>query len=96
VAGEGNGVPQVALGEVVERLGGRVDLVKMDCEGAEWEMFTDPAPWKRIGELRMEYHLRGGRAFADVRAALGGLGFEIYHHRPEDAMGTVFAKNREG
>lgn len=96
VSGEGNGVPQVALGEVIARLGGRVDLVKMDCEGAEWEMFTEPAPWQQIGEVRMEYHLSGGRTFADVRAALSGLGFEIHHHRPEDGMGTVFAKNRAG
>ena len=87
----GEGVRQVSLGTVVERLGGQVDLAKIDCEGAEWELFTEPAPWARIRHVRMEYHLVGGHTYGDVSAALHGLGFRIGHHRAEGNMGTVFA-----
>jgi FkbM family methyltransferase len=86
-----DGVAQVALGTVVARLGGEVDLAKIDCEGAEWDLFTEPAPWRHIRHVRMEYHLREGRTYAEVAAALERLGFRLEHHRPEGRMGTVFA-----
>jgi FkbM family methyltransferase len=49
----------------------RVDLLKMDCEGAEYEiLYSTPDPYlKRIREIRMEYHnLRAERCNG---AALG-------------------------
>ena len=35
-------VPMVSLDRAIERLGGRVDLAKLDCEGAEWLLFQAP------------------------------------------------------
>lgn len=88
-------VCQVPLTTVVDRLGGWIDLAKIDCEGAEWEMFTDRNPWQRIGDVRMEYHLWGRRAFCEVREALRDLGFEIYYHKPDPSggWGMVWARN---
>ena len=88
----GIAVPQVGMATVVERLGGRIDLAKIDCEGAEWEMFTDPEPWKSIRHLRMEYHLIGVRLFPDVQSRLSEFGFEILQHRPSGSWGTVWAR----
>jgi FkbM family methyltransferase len=87
----GLAVPQVGLASAVERLNGKIDLAKIDCEGAEWEMFENPAPWKSIRHLRMEYHLIGKRRFADVECRLSSLGFEILQHHPSGGWGTVWA-----
>lgn len=88
----GTAVPQVSLRTAVERLGGQVDLAKIDCEGAEWEMFGDPEPWKAIRNLRMEYHLIDHHEFSEVHARLCSLDFEIFHHEPSGDWGTVWAR----
>lgn len=94
IADSDTGVQQVSLGDVVERLGGRIDLAKIDCEGAEWDLFSAPAPWIQIREVRMEYHLWGTRKFAEVEDALLRLGFEIHKHHPSGEWGTIWATNR--
>lgn len=52
-------VPCTTLAEIVDANGlQRVDLLKMDCEGAEYEIFYSlPAAYfDRIKAIRMEYH----------------------------------------
>lgn len=88
------GVRQVALATVVDRLGGWIDLAKIDCEGAEWDMFKDKLSWQRIGDIRMEYHLWGRHLFTELEQSLGNLGFDIYYHNPAGEWGTVWARNR--
>ena len=84
-------IPQVSLSRAVERLGGMVDLLKLDCEGAEWEMFRARAPWRKIRSIRMEYHLVGGRTIEDVEQNLRDLGFEPTHWEPDAGFGIVWA-----
>ena len=90
--GEGaSKISQSSLELAVGRLGGNVDLAKIDCEGAEWEMFTSPMPWKSIRYVRMEYHLWGKHDFSEVRNNLENLGFKITHHAPSEAWGVLWA-----
>ena len=91
---DSQGVRQVAFATIVERAGGWIDFAKIDCEGAEWGLFRDTASWKRIGEVRMEYHLVDGHTYAEVEQALTGLGFDIYLHQPAESWGMVWAHNR--
>ena len=35
-------VPIISLTEAVERMGCEIDLLKLDCEGAEWDIFQEP------------------------------------------------------
>jgi FkbM family methyltransferase len=63
--GEGP-IALVSLAQVLERIGGQVDLLKIDCEGAEWDFMTDPAPFRRVRHIRMEYHLVEGRTLDDA------------------------------
>jgi len=88
-------VPKIGLDEAIERIGGVVDLLKLDCEGAEWEMFREARCWKAIRELRMEYHLFMGESHADLVRALDTIGFQINLHRfdRESHYGLVHAKN---
>lgn len=91
---DAQGVRQVPLATIVERVGGYIDFAKIDCEGAEWDLFRDIASWERISEVRMEYHLVDGHTYADVKQSLRGLGFDVYLHHPAESWGMVWARNR--
>lgn len=50
-------ISQVSIKEVLKNAGGSADLVKLDCEGAEWEIFQDGEALKNIRAVTLEYHL---------------------------------------
>lgn len=70
-------VMQNTLDQAIARLGGRVDLLKLDCEGAEWSLFEPTEVWRNIGRLTMEYHLwaKPGARLEDITGILRQLGF---------------------
>ncbi len=71
-------VPQTAFRDAVARIGGSVDLVKSDCEGAEWLFLEDAASWRKVKNITMEYHLwSGARALKDIKHKIQTLGFRI-------------------
>jgi FkbM family methyltransferase len=74
---------------------GTVDLLKLDCEGAEWEIFEDLESWKSVTHLTMEYHLwaKEGTTVASLRATLASLGFTEIDIQPsdDDRWGMAFA-----
>ena len=86
------GIPQVPLATSVQRLGGQVDLAKIDCEGAEWDLFADRNAWVGIDRVHMEYHLWGKHTFAEVETSLREVGFEIYHHSSSGEWGIVWSQ----
>lgn len=92
--GNGIAVPQVTLETAVERAGGSVDLLKLDCEGAEWEILRPGACWRAVRNLRMEYHLFGGETPAQARAMVEALGFRITRFRQVNEMGGVLWASR--
>lgn len=83
--GDGPGrIAKVGLSKAVERLGGHVDLLKLDCEGAEWEMFEDRTVWGRIRKLVMEYHLwaKPSETVESLTHRLEGLGMRVTRVEP--------------
>jgi FkbM family methyltransferase len=54
----GNPVPTVTLPDLLDMAGGRIDLLKMDIEGADFDVFGafEPAWWDRIGAAMVELH----------------------------------------
>ena len=52
-------VPIITFRELKRQIGGRIDFLKMDGEGCEWEM--EPIELKGIRELRMEFHIQRSR-----------------------------------
>lgn len=73
---ESGTIPLVSFARVVERIGA-IDLLKIDCEGAEWDFMTDPVPFARVRRIRMEYHLVDGKTLADLDALASKVGFRI-------------------
>ncbi|HET7104866.1 MAG TPA: FkbM family methyltransferase [Terracidiphilus sp.] len=87
-----SGIRQVNLATAMERLGRRVDLLKLDCEGAEWEILKQEMRWETVRNIRMEYHTWHGGTLEDVVALLAARGFRIqYTGGFNDAGGMVWA-----
>ena len=96
-AGELRGIVLHAVrhADTLERLapgGAPVDLVKLDCEGAEWELLRDVAPWQRVQQLTMEYHLADGQTLAQMRALVERAGFTVQVVMPADTFGLLVAR----
>jgi FkbM family methyltransferase len=73
---DGGGVDAVTVEDVLGTLGtDRIDLLKMDIEGAETEVMAHSASWiDRVGVLIVELH--GREAASTFFQAVGGRGFE--------------------
>jgi FkbM family methyltransferase len=70
-------VPTVGLDGYIRKCSERVSLLKMDCEGAEWEVvpsLTDEA-WGKIERVLIECHSLNLHRVADMRATLNDAGF---------------------
>jgi FkbM family methyltransferase len=92
------GVSTVSFATLFERLPAYVDLVKIDCEGAEYRavLESEPALWRRVGEVRMEYH--NGRVAELVRHfKQGGLVLVSHVATPIEGLdhGVLVFRNPE-
>ena len=67
-------VPAVRLADVLAVLRG-VDLLKLDCEGGEYDILlhSDPAIFSRVGSIKLEYH-RGPHE--QLMRAVSRLGYQ--------------------
>lgn len=88
---EAGEIPQVAFRKTIERIGGSVDLVKVDCEGAEWLLFQDPDPWQSVHNLSLEYHLWQNHTHDEIPQVIQNLGFQIKQQIPIEDYGLLLA-----
>ena len=79
--------PQIALRTAIERIGGSVDLIKMDCEGAEWEMLEDQEIWRTVRCDNGIPSARGARPQGDRRRACP-LRFPYSRSAPDEHLRT--------
>jgi hypothetical protein len=70
---------QISFDTIYKRIkSNTIDIVKMDCEGSEWEILNKTKIWKNIKFLTMEYHLKKNKYnFNRVTKALGRIGFKL-------------------
>jgi FkbM family methyltransferase len=85
-----------SLSTVINRIG-EIDILKMDCEGAEWEILLDTESWKQIKSVSMEYHLWGkcGSKIEDILDLLDKINFRLVEHAISDSnQGLILALNK--
>jgi FkbM family methyltransferase len=69
------------------------DVVKMDCEGGEYDLVyaSSPASWAPVRRVVMEYHPVAGQSWAELRAWFAAVGLRMVRHssnRP--GLGTAW------
>ena len=80
----------VSLSQVLDEVGGKIDLLKMDCEGAEWEIFKDTAAFANIKTIRMEYHLNETHSLESLKEVAARLGYRVERLIPNQGFGIAW------
>jgi len=95
VADSEGAVPMTAFDTAVERIGGKVGLLKLDCEGAEWGILENAKAFDAVTTLTMEFHLwaRPGSTVGDIHALIEKRGMKVKAtaQKPGEEWGLIFA-----
>jgi FkbM family methyltransferase len=87
----------VELSTVINRLGGFIDLLKLDAEGVEWEILENSDVLGHVREIVMEFHLwaKPRATVSDLRHLLKSRDFEILDLQCEEGKpwGLLRARN---
>lgn len=92
-------VPAVTFDEAVARVratGRQVQVVKMDVEGAEYDVVlaSSPDSWSDVRTVALEYHPVAGHGLEELMAFLSPLGLQPYHQEDgtEPGLGMVWLR----
>jgi FkbM family methyltransferase len=89
-AGHGTGtatkVATIAFDQAVAEAPAPVDVVKIDCEGGEFDLVlgSDPSSWASVQRVVIEHHPVPGHAWPELRDWFAGVGLIV---QDEDAFG---------
>ena len=88
-------VPAVTFAEALAMAGGPVDVVKIDTEGAEYDIVlgSDPSDWSDVQRLVLEYHPVDGHSWDELQTFFSKAGLEVAHQElglSTDRLGTVW------
>src|SRR5690606_13885420 len=77
--GTASRVETVAFDDAVRAADGPIDLVKMDCEGGEYDLVyrSSPASWQSVQRLVLEYHRVEGESWEELRAWFAAAGLHV-------------------
>lgn len=80
-------VPAVTFDDAVRNAGGAVDVVKMDTEGAEYDIILPSSPdsWASVQRVAMEFHPVQGHSVDELLEFFAGVGLKE-HDRISDQI----------
>jgi FkbM family methyltransferase len=80
-------VRTLSFDDAVAAAPGPVTVVKLDCEGGEYEAAyrSSPSSWASVERVVLEYHDIPGQSWADLRAWFASIGLHVVGQRPERA-----------
>ena len=88
-------IKMISLEEALERSGGYTDLLKMDCEGSEWDILKQKDSLKNVKNITLEYHLwKNQQSHAFAKELVKSKGFKILRHKPSTDFGIITAKRQ--
>jgi len=91
----GETVPAVTVHELLDRHGiERVDLLKVDIEGAERQLFDHPEFMQRVHNVLIELH--PPYTADDLARSVGPLGFEVLPPDPSSGRRAAAVRRRPG
>jgi FkbM family methyltransferase len=75
-------VRTVAFDEVIAGIGAPVDVVKMDCEGGEYDLVygSSPQNWESVQRVVLEYHSVPGQSWEELRSWFAERGLTVQAH----------------
>lgn len=84
--GTGTEVETISFDDAVAAVGAPVDVVKIDCEGGEYDLVLNSSPesWASVQRVVIEHHPVPGHAWPELRAFFAAAGLEQRH---EDFVG---------
>ncbi len=83
-------LPMISISEAINKFGDKLDLLKLDCEGSEWEILEDRNCLNPVQNITMEYHLWKNNKTHDYAINLvKENGFRILRHAPSTDFGLI-------
>lgn len=89
----GSPVRVISLQSLLDVVGSRIHLMKIDCEGSEYDFFCSASNemLRQIDYIVAEAHSVGSEAHIKLIERLAQIGFRVDEQRKEGALGTFTA-----
>ena len=86
--------------DAVAAAGGNVQVVKIDVEGAEYDIVlpSSPSSWQDVRKVVIEYHPVPGRSMEDLTTFFASVGLEVLRHEPglRAGLGLLWLARSDG
>jgi hypothetical protein len=87
-------VPSDTFDNAVKAAGGNVQVVKMDVEGAEYDIVlrSDPASWTEVRKVVMEYHPVPGHSLDELVQFFDSVGIRptLHDRGTREGLGVMW------
>jgi FkbM family methyltransferase len=91
---EGGQIPLTSLHTVLNRFNSQqIDLLKLDCEGFEFEILKDAENLRKCKFITLEYHIVKEQQLESLKNLLSNAGFNIIHsNKHNQSLGNLLAE----